>query len=135
MVRIDVAYEGELHCSGSHEPSGAVVSTDAPRDNHGRGESFSPTDLLATAFGSCMLTVMGIAARRDGHVLEGARVRVEKHMTAGPTRRVGRLVAHFEMPAGVQPEAQKSLEQVALTCPVKESIHPEINTEIVFAWG
>jgi putative redox protein len=81
MVRIDVAYEGELHTACAHAPSGATVATDAPRDNHGRGESFSPTDLLATALGSCMLTVMGIAARRDGHAIEGARVVVEKHMT------------------------------------------------------
>lgn len=135
MVGIDVVYEGELHTACTHEPSAAVVATDAPKDNHGRGESFSPTDLLATAFGSCMLTVMGIAARRDGHALEGARVRVEKHMVADPVRRIGRLVARFDLPSGVPVEARTGLERAALTCPVKQSIHPDIETEIDFVWG
>ena len=135
MVRIDVVYEGELHTACSHAPSGASVATDAPRDNHGRGESFSPTDLLATALGSCALTVMGIHARREGYALEGARVRVEKHMTTEPVRRVGRLVAHFDMPAGIPTHAQKELEQTALSCPVKESIHPAIAPEFDFRWG
>jgi putative redox protein len=134
MVRIDVVYEGELHTACLHAPSGAAVATDAPRDNHGRGESFSPTDLLATALGSCTLTVMGIHAQREGHTLDGARVRVEKHMTVEPTRRVGRLVAHFDMPKGIPVEARASLEQAALTCPVKESIHPDIATEFEFRW-
>lgn len=135
MVEIDVVYQGELHTACTHDPSGATLATDAPRDNQGRGESFSPTDLLATAFGSCMMTVMGISARRTGHVLDGSRVHVEKHMVADPVRRVGRLVAHFELPAGVPAEARAELEHAAHTCPVRQSIHPEIETEIRFVWA
>ena len=97
MVKIDVAYEGDLHTTCRHGPSGRELETDAPVDNQGRGESFSPTDLLATALGTCTLTVMGIVARREGWKLEGARSRVEKHMVADPVRRVGRLVLHFEL--------------------------------------
>jgi putative redox protein len=135
MVEIDVVYEGDLHTSCRHAPSGRELETDAPVDNQGRGESFSPTDLLATAVGTCMLTVMGIVARREGWPLDGARARVEKHMVADPVRRVGRLVLRFELPDGLDPEARKILEQAARTCPVKQSIHPEIETELEFGWG
>ena len=88
-VRIELAYEGDLHTAATH-PSGATLGTDAPLDNQGRGEAFSPTDLLATALGSCMMTVMGIVARRHDWPLEGSRVLVDKEMVADPTRRVGR---------------------------------------------
>ena len=135
MVEIDVAYQGDLRTNCQHRPSGRELETDAPVDNHGRGESFSPTDLLATALGTCMLTVMGIVARREGWALEGARTRVEKHMAADPVRRVGRLVLSFELPAGLSADARAMLEQAARTCPVKQSIHPEIETELVFRWG
>ena len=135
MVEIDVAYQGDLRTSCQHGPSGRELETDAPVDNQGRGESFSPTDLLATALGTCTLTVMGIVARREGWDLEGARTRVEKHMVADPVRRVGRLVLSFELPAGLSADAQAVLEQAARTCPVKQSIHPEIETEFVFRWA
>ncbi|MFP6608421.1 MAG: OsmC family protein [Myxococcota bacterium] len=135
MVKIDVAYEGDLHTTCRHGPSGRELETDAPVDNQGRGESFSPTDLLATALGTCTLTVMGIVARREGWKLEGARSRVEKHMVADPVRRVGRLVLHFELPAGFAADARATLEEAARTCPVKQSIHPEIETELVFDWA
>lgn len=135
MVEIEIAYEGDLHTTCRHGPSGRVLETDAPVDNQGRGESFSPTDLLATAFGTCMLTVMGIVARREGWKLEGARARVEKHMVADPMRRVGRLVVHFEMPAGTAAEARPILEEAARTCPVRQSIHPDIETDLRFDWS
>jgi putative redox protein len=131
MVEIEVAYEGDLHTSCRHGPSGRELETDAPIDNQGRGESFSPTDLLATALGTCMLTVMGIVARREGWKLEGARVRVEKHMLAEPVRRVGRLVLHFEMPPGIEADARATLEHAARTCPVKQSIHPDIDVVVL----
>lgn len=134
MVEIEVAYEGELHTSCTHGPSGSVLSTDAPRDNHGKGETFSPTDLLATALGSCMLTVMGIVARRHDWALEGAGATVEKHMTAQPVRRVGRLVVRFAMPAGLPPESRAVLERAATTCPVHQSLHPEISIDVAFDW-
>lgn len=134
MVRIDVDYEGELHTRALHAPSGAVLHTDAPVDNQGRGESYSPTDLLATAFGCCMMTIMGIVARREGWALEGTKIVVEKHMKQEP-RRVGRLVAHFTMPPGLPTKAHAVLANAARTCPVAKSIHPDIELDVNFDWG
>ena len=134
-VRIEVRYEGELHTVATHGPSGASLATDAPKDNEGKGEAFSPTDLLATALGTCMLTVMGIYARRKGWKLEGARVRVDKEMVADPVRRVGRLALRFEMPAGLPEEARKPLERAAHTCPVHQSLHPDVKIETSFVWA
>ena len=135
MVEIDVLYEGELHTRCHHTPSARELETDAPVDNQGRGESFSPTDLLATALGSCALTTMGIVARREGWGLEGARARVEKHMVADPVRRVGRLVVRFALPGGLDEAARSTLEHTAWTCPVKQSVSPAIELDLVFDWG
>ena len=110
------------------------LETDAPRDNQGRGESFSPTDLVATALGSCMLTIMGIQARKQGWALEGASVDVEKHMTVRPPRRIERLVLQFTMPSGLPIDARGPLEEVAHTCPVCHSIHPDIEVDVRFRW-
>lgn len=135
MVRIDIEYPGDLHTTCRHGPSGRVLDTDAPKDNQGRGESFSPTDLLATSLGSCMLTVMGIVARRHDWPLEGARVEVEKHMLDVPVRRVARIALRFHMPAGLPVEARSTLERTAATCPVHESLHPDVDVEARFVWG
>ncbi len=135
MVRIDVEYEGELHTLCRHGPSGRSLETDAPRDNEGRGESFSPTDLLATALASCMLTVMGILARRKGWKLEGARAEVEKHMATDPVRRVGRLALRFAMPPGIPEEARAPLERAAHSCPVHRSLHPDVQLDLRFDWA
>jgi putative redox protein len=135
MVEIEVAYPGDLHTTCRHGPSGRRLETDAPADNQGRGESFSPTDLLATALGTCMLTTMGIVARREGWTLDGARARIEKHMVADPLRRVGRVVLCFEMPAGIDPAARAKLEHSARTCPVKQSMHPDVETDLRFEWA
>lgn len=134
MVEIQVVYEGELHTVGTHGPSVAQLETDAPTDNHGRGESFSPTDLVATGLGACMLTVMGIVARRHEWPIEGTRARVEKHMVAEPVRRIGRLVVDLAFPPGVPEEARSTLEHTARTCPVRQSIHPEIELELRIEW-
>lgn len=134
MVRIEMRYEGELHSSARH-PSGATLETDAPKDNEGRGEAFSPTDLLATALGSCMLTVMGIVARRHEWPLEGATARVEKHMVADPERRIGRLDVQLELPAGIPESARRVLERTAHTCPVHNSLRPETKVEVTFHWN
>ncbi len=133
MVRIDVLYEGQLHTSSVHLPSGAALSTHAPVENQGRGESFSPTDLFATSLGTCMLTIMGIAAQREGWALEGTALSVEKHMAEGP-RRVVRLVLAFEMPQGMSAKARTVLENAARTCPVANSIHPDIQLDVDFNW-
>jgi putative redox protein len=134
MVQIDILYEGDLHTAARHEPSGAKLATDAPKDNEGRGESFSPTDLVATALGSCMLTVMGIAARRRGLSLEGAKARVRKHMATDPVRRIGELEVFIEMPAGLSAESRTLLERAAHTCPVHKSLHPDIKIPIAFSY-
>jgi putative redox protein len=91
MVRIDIEYTGDLHCEARHAPSGMSLETDAPVDNQGRGQSFSPTDLVATALGTCMATIMGIVARKNGWDIEGTRMAVDKQMTSAPPRRIDRL--------------------------------------------
>jgi putative redox protein len=135
MVEIQIAYLGELRCQATHGPSGVKLVTDAPTDNMGKGESFSPTDLVATALGSCMLTIMGIVAQRNKIDLGGTRVKVTKEMSAAPVRRIGRLSVEIDVPAKVSEEDRRRLEQAAHTCPVHKSLHPEIETPIVFRWG
>ena len=135
MVTIEVAYAGDLHTVCRHGPSGSEIGTDAPRDNEGRGELFSPTDLVATGLASCVLTVMGIAARRRGVSIDGARATVEKHMAAAPARRIGRLVVRLDMPPGVPVEARELLERTASACPVRASLHPDVAVELSFLWG
>lgn len=135
MVRIEIDYQGDLHTSAHHGPSGARLETDAPKDNEGRGESFSPTDLLATALGTCMLTLMGIVARRHDWKLEGSKVSVEKHMVVDPVRRVGRLDVVFEMTAGIPEDARAVLERTAHTCPVHKSLHPDTEVNSTFHWA
>ena len=133
MVEIGIVYEGSLRTSCEHVPSAARLLTDAPVDNQGRGEAFSPTDLLATALGSCMLTTMGIRAQNEGWVLDGARVRVEKHMESAP-RRVGRLVVEIELPAALEAPMRTTLERVAWGCPVKQSLHPDVELDVRFRY-
>lgn len=135
MVKIDIAYRGELRCEATHGPSRATLVTDAPADNHGKGESFSPTDLVATALGTCMLTIMGIVAQRHGIDLKGTRVTVEKHMVADPVRRIGRLPVRIEVPVAVTAEQKKLLETAALTCPVHKSLHPDIDKPVEFVFS
>src|SRR5690606_9054121 len=122
MVDIQIGYAVELHCEAKHGPSGAVFHTDAPKDNRGKGESFSPTDLVATGLGTCMITVMGILARDRGYDLQGTRVHVKKHMTASPPRRIARLEVELSIPAEIAGRLDSTqrgdLEQAAHTCPV-----------------
>lgn len=135
MVEVKIDYEGGLHARAVHGPSSAILQTDAPVDNHGRGEHFSPTDLLAAALGSCILTTMGIVAQRHGWGLEGARARVEKHMALDPVRRVGRLVVDLEFPAGIPESARPRLLRAAETCPVKQSLNEAVEIELRVQWG
>lgn len=134
MVTFELVYEGGLHTTAVHGPSKARVETDAPVDNMGKGESFSPTDLLATSLGTCMLTTMGILAQREGWKIDGARARVEKHMALEPRRRVGRIVVELSMPRGVPFAARERLREVADRCPVACSIHPETKIELTIGW-
>ncbi|HEY5313992.1 MAG TPA: OsmC family protein [Pirellulales bacterium] len=135
MVEIAIEYLGELRCQATHGPSGTKVLTDAPVDNMGRGESFSPTDLVATALGTCMLTIMGIVAQRDGIDLAGTRVKVTKEMVVAPLRRIGRLTLEFHVPAQLSEADQNKLQKAALTCPVHKSLHPEVEIPVEFHFG
>lgn len=135
MVSIQLEYQGDLHCSAVHGPSGTTLSTDAPKDNQGRGESFSPTDLVATALGSCMLTVMGIMARTLNVDIAGATATVDKEMTSTPPRRIERLTVKIHVPHAISEENRLKLERAAHTCPVHKSLHPDIQIPISFTWG
>ena len=135
MVTIHIGYEGDLHCNATHEPSATILSTDAPRDNQGRGESFSPTDLVATALGSCILTTMGIVARNHALDISGATATVEKEMTAIPTRRIGSLATKIHIPHILAEEHKQRLERAAHTCPVHKSLHPDVHAPIDITWG
>lgn len=131
MVKMSAVYQGEKHCELTHEPSGARISTDAPRDNNGKGEEFSPTDLIGAATGACMLTVMSIASEKDGVQLNGARVTVSKEMTSNP-RRISRLTVVLHLPQSVPHDYRRKIEDIALNCPVKLSVHPDIDMPVTF---
>ena len=135
MVAIQIEYQGELHCKAVHGPSGTELNTDAPKDNQGRGESFSPTDLVATALGSCMLTVMGIMARTLDLDITGTTATVEKEMTAAAPRMIQSLTVKIHVPHSLSPEDQQKLERAAHTCPVHKSLHPDVRTPIEFTWA
>lgn len=137
MVDIYAEYQGELHCTATHGPSAATLATDAPVDNHGRGASFSPTDLLATALGTCMLTVMGIQARKRGVSLEGARVHVKKVMTKELPRRVAELNARLTFPKSATDSVgseRAAFEHEAHQCPVRLSLLDAIAVPVEFDW-
>ena len=133
MVKVSIEYQGELHCRVKHGPSGAVLETDAPVDNQGKGEAFSPTDLVAVALGSCMATLMGIYARQKGVDLKGMRIEVAKEMTQSAPRKIARLTTEIRMPPGV--EQNPALVNAALTCPVHHSLHPDIEKPVNFHWS
>lgn len=135
MVKIAMKYEGDLRVNARHQPSGTQLHTDAPVDNQGRGESFSPTDLLATGLGSCMATIMGIVGRRESIPLEGMEIEVEKVMSTEGPRRVAALNVNISAPTRPQPEQIQALENAAHTCPVAQSIHPDIKVTTRFRWG
>lgn len=134
MVEISVVYEGDLHCKVMHGPSGASFTTDAPKDNQGKGESFSPTDLVATALGGCMATIMGIAARNLQLDIRGTKVTVRKEMQNSPVRRIASLTVHIHVPAKVTIAQKQKLIDAARSCPVHKSLHPDVATPIEFTW-
>lgn len=132
-VVITGRYVGDLKTRVRHEPSGVEFGTAAPLDNHGDGSSFSPTDLIATSLGSCILTVMAIAARNDGIPFEEASFRIEKHMRSDP-RRVGALPLVVRMPTGLSAAQRERLERVALHCPVHHTLAPGVETPVRFEY-
>lgn len=132
-----IKYTGDLRTEAIHLQSGTQIETDAPKDNHGKGERFSPTDLVATALGSCMLSIMGIAARTHSIALEGTLVDIEKIMVADPLRRIGEVKVAFHLPEGnIYTDKEKIiLEKAAMTCPVYLSLGENVIKSVVFNWG
>ncbi|KAA5532109.1 OsmC family protein [Taibaiella lutea] len=130
-----IIYNGNLRTTATHLQSGTVIETDAPKDNHGLGEKFSPTDLVATALGSCMISIMGIAGRTHNINVDLTECSIEKIMVADP-RRIGEIVVHIYMKGQDSfTDKQKSImEHAALTCPVYLSLHPDIKKTVTFHW-
>jgi putative redox protein len=136
MPTVKTTYLGDLRTDSTHLQSGNRLITDAPTDNMGKGEAFSPTDLLATATGTCILTTMAIVAQRDNIDLAGSEVEVTKIMTQTPPRRVARLEINLKMKSNIalSPEDVKKLENTAHKCPVSLSLHPDVEQVLMFEW-
>ena len=134
MSTSKVTYLGNLRTSCEHLKSGSTYITDAPTDNNGKGEAFSPTDTVATGLANCMLTMMGIKARGLEVTLDGAEAVVTKTMAANP-RRISKIEVVMQLPSDVRSKSQKILENTANTCPVHYSLHPDIEKVVVFNWG
>ena len=131
-----VVYLGELRTAATHLRSGNIIETDAPIDNQGKGERFSPTDLVATALASCMLTIMGMAARTHDINIGGTECEVEKIMGTNPRRIIEvKINMHFPKEQTYDDKQKKLLEHAALTCPVIESLHPDIKKTVSFLWN
>lgn len=126
-------YAGQLRTEATHTASGNTILTDAPVDNHGQGEAFSPTDLVSAALGSCMMTIMGILAERLDVNLTGTTYSVTKHMAAEP-RRIRQIDVQFQLPATLGTKERTMLENAARTCPVALSLNPEIRQEVQFEY-
>lgn len=135
MVTISMTYEGNLRCEALHGPSGNALTTDAPKDNMGKGEAFSPTDLVATALGTCVLTTMAIQANKLKVNMDGARASVLKEMKPAPDRRIAALTLEVIMPTGIAVEHREKLEAAAHTCPVHKSMHPDVKMPMRFVWS
>jgi len=134
MVKVDITYTGDLHCDATHGPSQSKIATDAPTDNKGKGEAFSPTDLVATALGTCMSTIMGMKAEELSLDLRGMTVSVEKEMSKAAPRRIVGLPSEVHIPLPPACPQREVLEQAALNCPVHKSLPAEINRPTKFFW-
>lgn len=131
MVMMTGIYEGKLHCSVTHGPTQSKISTDAPKDNNGLGEAFSPTDLLGAALGSCILTTMAIFGGKEGLDITGASFTVTKKMQLSP-RKVSELALEITLPEKLSGAQRSMLEEIAYTCPVTKSLNPDIKLPITF---
>ncbi len=136
MVKSTGTYLGDLNCQLTHGPSGQVIETDAPKDNHGRGAAFSPTDLFCASLGSCMVTTMAIAAKnRLGFDIPGIKWEVTKEMSTDAPRRIVRITTEVWFPFSKAKDPEGILERAALACPVKKSLVAEIATPVTFHWA
>jgi putative redox protein len=134
MVEITGVYEGEKHCELVHGPSLKKIQTDAPRDNNGKGEAFSPTDLVGAALGSCILTTMGIYGDAHGIDIKGSTFKVVKEMASNP-RRIASLSVEVHLPETLSEKDREVLERVGNMCPVKVSLHPEVNVPVKYIYS
>ncbi len=132
MVEMKVIYSGGLHCDLEHGPSKNRIQTDAPKDNMGRGEAFSPTDLVGAALASCILTTIAISAEREGIVLSGSEAKVLKEMITMPVRKIGRFILELKLPKDLNVAHRHKFEHIAISCPVHRSLHPDVKIEITF---
>lgn len=135
MVSQSMHYLGQLRCKAVHGPSAVELVTDAPTDNQGRGESFSPTDLIVTALATCKVTTMAIIAQRDNVHLDGTKVYAEKHMSSDQPRRIARIDVKIDFPPGIAPSYRQKLEHAARTCPVAKSLHPDVALDVTFLYA
>lgn len=135
MTEIDIWYEGDLATRAVHSDNQAEIRTDAPKDNQGLGRVFSPTDLFAASLGSCMLTLMGIGAKKLQVDIRGTRAKVTKEMAAAPLRRIGKLRVEFFCPHSLSQDVIDKLIRLAETCPVHQSLHPDVICEFIYHWG
>lgn len=129
-----ITYTGELHCEAVHLKSGKSLVTDAPVDNNGKGEAFSPTDLMSTSLGLCMVTIMGIKARSMDLDLEGTEIEVEKVMASNP-RRISEIGLTIRIPHRFGEETERVIEAAGRACPVAKSLHPDVVQSVQFVWG
>ena len=134
MVKISAVYEGGLHCLLTHGPSGDTIETDAPKDNMGKGEAFSPTDLSAASLISCVLTTMAINGQKRGIELKGAEGEIEKEMSQDTPRRIVKLAMRVRMPKGIKKEDRKTLENIGENCPVFKSMDAAVKAPISFSY-
>lgn len=133
MVTLTIQYSGNKNCCLTHEPSSAILQTDAPKDNHGKGENFSPTDLMAASLISCMLTTMAIKGEPLGYHFNGCYGKVIKEMNTDP-RRIKKLSTELHLKKHLDSEQKNFLENVAMGCPVKLSLHPEVIVSATFIY-
>ncbi len=134
MVKVSIDYQGSLRCAVRHELSGASLCTDAPRDNHGKGESFSPTDLCASALGSCMGTIVGMQMSKLGLDMTDMRIEVTKEMSKYPPRRIARLKTEIWVPVQLDTAQKRKLQLAVKNCPVHHSLSSEIDKPVLFHW-
>lgn len=136
MVEITLRYDGNFRCESIHGPSGAKIPTDAPKDNLGQGEAFSPTDLTAASLPACMLTTMAILAKKNAWSLDltGVTAKVRKSMTVEPPRRIAKLEVDIYVPLPASHPDREAVEQAGSTCPVALTLHPDVEQVVVFHW-
>jgi len=134
MVKITAVYQGNLHCLLTHGPSGSTLPTDAPKDNMGKGEAFSPTDLSAASLLTCVLTTMAIYGQRHHLELKGAQGEILKEMSTELPRRIAKLTIRIQMPKGIKPEDRPTLERAGNNCPVHKTLSPEVQILTTFTY-